>query len=191
MALLATGCPVECFRNVRCVAACGGPVVQDGCSPCPGGTFDDLMCRPDSGADAAPAADAGDSVPFHLIRHDCGPTDGPALRVGLYGSVDPACGGDPSQRSLELFVFATGTDSFPPTSGTAITSTVAMPRGTVTECPGGTPPCRTSQDFTLTFDSYTDDVDASGTYSVTFAGGGTLSGSFDAMWCEREPVLCG
>jgi len=192
IALLVAGCPVTCIRAINCVETCGGPVLQSGCSACPAGTFDDLMCRPDSGADApSPTADAGGGLPFHLIRHDCGPTDGPALRVGLYGGVDPACGGDPSQRSVELFVFASGTDAFPPAAGSVIRSTVAMPRGTVTECPGGTPPCRTSQDFTLTFDSYADGVDASGTYDVTFAGGETTSGSFDAMWCEREPVLCG
>jgi hypothetical protein len=44
------GCPIEeCYRAVRCVEECGGPVVQSGCCPCPEGSFDDLECQPGSG----------------------------------------------------------------------------------------------------------------------------------------------
>lgn len=196
LALLAGCGPVECFRAIRCVESCGGPVLQSGCSPCPAGTFDDLVCRgdagPDSGGRDAAAADApAASLPFHLIRHDCGPADGPALHVGLYTSVDPACGGDPLLPSITLYVYPTGSVTFPPAAGTVITSTAAAPSGMVSACPGGTPPCRTSQDFTVTFDAYADGVDATGTYEATFTDGSTERGSFEAMWCERTPVTCG
>lgn len=50
--------PVECFRAITCVESCGGRVVQSGCSACPAGSFDDLMCRPDSGPDAPDLRDA-------------------------------------------------------------------------------------------------------------------------------------
>lgn len=45
------GCGV-CVRPVRCVAACGAAPVQVGCCACPTGTFDDVSCVADGGADA-------------------------------------------------------------------------------------------------------------------------------------------
>lgn len=214
-ALTTTGCWGQtCIRAIRCVERCGGPIVQSGCNACPGGTFDDLMCTDAAARDAEVASDGGSpadafssdtpmpsdagatsdaptGLPFHLVRHDCGPTDGPALHVGLYASVDPACGGDTTQRSLEIFVYPSGTASFPPAAGTTIVSTAAAPSGTITECPGGSPPCRVSSDFSVTFDTFADDVSATGRYAVTFGDGETTTGTFDATWCEREPILCG
>jgi len=41
----------ECFRAVSCVTACGTTPVQVGCCACPDGTFDDITCTGDAGAD--------------------------------------------------------------------------------------------------------------------------------------------
>ncbi len=46
----------QCLRAVTCVKECGGMVVQSGCCPCPEGTFDDISCRQDGGADSGDAA---------------------------------------------------------------------------------------------------------------------------------------
>lgn len=46
----------ECFRAVNCVKECGGEVLQSGCCPCPPGTFDDISCPLDGGADSGDAA---------------------------------------------------------------------------------------------------------------------------------------
>jgi hypothetical protein len=41
---------VECFRNVDCVAQCGGPVLKSGCCPCAAGTFDSIQCAGSGGS---------------------------------------------------------------------------------------------------------------------------------------------
>lgn len=38
-----------CFRAIDCVNRCGGPVIQSGCCACPSPSFDDIVCRQDSG----------------------------------------------------------------------------------------------------------------------------------------------
>jgi hypothetical protein len=44
----------------------------------------------------------------------------------------------------------------------------------------------------VTFESYVEGDGAAGTFTVTFDGGDTIEGSFDAIWCEpAEPLLCG
>lgn len=37
-------CPMECFRAVSCVVACGGPVTSCGCCTCAPGSFDSIGC---------------------------------------------------------------------------------------------------------------------------------------------------
>jgi hypothetical protein len=60
---LLTGCfpgPQECFREVRCVEACGGEETTAGCGPCPDGTFDSIECpATDAGQDAQTCAPMG------------------------------------------------------------------------------------------------------------------------------------
>ncbi|HEY6560818.1 MAG TPA: hypothetical protein VI072_26255 [Polyangiaceae bacterium] len=38
-----------CFRAIECVNSCGGPVIQSGCCACPPPSFDNIVCRQDSG----------------------------------------------------------------------------------------------------------------------------------------------
>jgi hypothetical protein len=88
-----------------------------------------------------------------------------------------------------------GTDLFfPLVDGTSITSSASgggFGNGTATACPGGTPPCQSSQTWTLTFDTFQDMNSASGSYSITWEDGSNASGRFDASWCEPFPPLCG
>src|SRR5512141_2639316 len=41
---------IECFRNVECVAECGGPVLRSSCCPCAAGTFDRIQCSGSGGS---------------------------------------------------------------------------------------------------------------------------------------------
>lgn len=38
-------CPMECFRAVRCVSECGGPVTECGCCSCAPGSVDAITCH--------------------------------------------------------------------------------------------------------------------------------------------------
>lgn len=126
------------------------------------------------------------------VMNDCGPADGRALRLILWTFPVPECSADPARPSLEFYLYGS---FFPITPGATITVTPpsggGLGDGSATACPGGTPPCRTSQDFTLTFATFTEDAEASGTYSVRHADGTTDSGSFAASWCEAFPPICG
>lgn len=128
------------------------------------------------------------------IRRDCAPDDGLAYRLLLWDQAVPECSADGARRSLSFTIFE-GTDLFFPLSnGTSITSTasgVGFGNGTATACPGGTPPCLSSQSWTLTFDTFEDMSRANGSYSITWEDGSTTSGRFDATWCEVSPPLCG
>jgi hypothetical protein len=76
----------ECVRAVECVSACGGPVVQSGCCPCPTGTFDDLLCLGD-----AAAADGGG--PADAPRGDAAPPDGAVDAAGADATAPPDAAG--------------------------------------------------------------------------------------------------
>ncbi len=144
--------------------------------------------------DAATFADAGTAeYAGSYVTPDCAPDDGPAIRLLMWEVPVPECSADPSHGSLELYIFG-GTDSvFPITAPVTITSSGAgggLGNGSATECPGGTPPCRTSSDWSVTVETYEENAGASGTYTVTFAGE-TVSGRFDASWCSFAPPTCG
>lgn len=154
------------------------------------------------GADAGPRADApatldasgsGDYAGAYLSP-ECAPDDGPALRLTLFDVAVPECSADTSARSLSFYLFSGTDDIFPITAPVTITSSSAgggLGNGSATECPGGSPPCRSSQDWSLTFETFTQDVGATGTYAITFADGSSASGRFDASWCSFAPPTCG
>lgn len=128
------------------------------------------------------------------VSPECAPDDGAALRITLWEAAVPECSADPARRSLSFYLFEGSSTFFPIEPPETITSSSAgggFGNGSATECPGGTPPCRVSQDWSLTFESFLPDAGASGTYSVTFADGETIRGRFDASWCSPAPILCG
>lgn len=141
------------------------------------------------GADASDAGNGAFEGAF--IEDTCAPDDGPAVSVTLYDSLTAACEADGIARTLVITVW--GGTTFPIPPGTTVTSTAVdggLGNGTATLCLGGTAPCLTSADFTVTFDEYVQDDTASGTYSITFAGDNIESGTFDAPWCGGD-ALCG
>lgn len=146
-----------------------------------------------AGGDAGSASDAtvvGAYAGAYVAR-ECGPDDGPALRLTLWDAAVPECGADPDRRSLDVYLHDGASSVFPIEAGETVTSTVAASNGTATECPGGTPPCRSTQDWSITFTTFVQGSRAAGTYRVTFADGAGATGSFDATWCEPVPPLCG
>ncbi len=154
------------------------------------------------GDDAGTGEDAGTSVDAATaggyagayIGPECAPDDGLAYYLTLWDGAVPECSADPARRSLSFYLFE-GTDSFLPiTAPVTINSNRTgggFGNGSATECPGGSPPCRTAESWTLTFETFEDDAGASGTYSLTFADGSTTSGRFDASWCSFAPPMCG
>jgi hypothetical protein len=79
----------ECFRAVRCVAACGQTPVTVGCCGCAAPLFDDLACNGDATADAT-----ADGAKTDGAKTDSsGPTDcGECFRAVTCVT---ACGGTP------------------------------------------------------------------------------------------------
>ncbi len=141
------------------------------------------------GTDAGVAEFAG-----AYIGRDCAPDDGLAYRLVLFQAAVPECSADPSRASLSFWFFE-GTDAiFPLMDGSVVTSSAAgggFGNGTATYCPGGTPPCETSPEFTLRFERFEDLGRAAGTYTVELPTG-TRSGVFDASFCEGfGPPMCG
>ncbi|HEY5960688.1 MAG TPA: hypothetical protein VIV60_29240 [Polyangiaceae bacterium] len=49
----------SCERNLQCVTACGGPVIQDSCCECPLGSFDSYECQPGTGGSTGLGGAAG------------------------------------------------------------------------------------------------------------------------------------
>jgi hypothetical protein len=94
---------VSCFRAVRCRATCGGPILQQGCGPCPTGTIDDLYCTADSGTGDTGAGDTGADASSSDTYPKCVYPDGStraqcasaALSCVWNGSCDPGPGGPP------------------------------------------------------------------------------------------------
>ncbi|RLB52490.1 MAG: hypothetical protein DRJ42_14685 [Deltaproteobacteria bacterium] len=144
----------------------------------------------DSGsADASDSGSTGFDGAF--IEDTCGPADGSAVSITLYDSLTAACAADSTARTLVITVW--GGTTFPIPPGTTVTSTAVdggLGNGSATLCLGGTAPCLTSADFTVTFDEYVQDDSAAGSYSITFAGDRVESGTFDAPWCGGD-ALCG
>jgi hypothetical protein len=145
-----------------------------------------------SAADAFSATDTGVGTSGAFIARDCGPADGPALRLLMSEALDPSsCSHDPLRPSTQFYVHDLGGATLPPAAGATITSTVAASNGTATVCPGGRPPCRLSEDWTLTFVTYDDAAGATGQYVIRFDDGTMAMGNFAATRCESDPPICG
>lgn len=170
----------------------GGPdayAIDDAFVPPPDAfASDDTFTAPD----AFPTDDAGAVAANAFIARDCGPADGFALRLTISDFLDPSsCGADPLRASTGFYIHDLGGATLPPTAGATITSTSSSSNGSASSCPGGSPPCRASDDWSITFDSYSDTDGASGQFSIRWVDGSTSTGAFVATRCESGPVICG
>lgn len=154
----------------------------------------DAPVEPDDDASATDAPSTEDAAVMGnaFIARSCGPADGPALQITISDFRDPSmCTADPLRPSTMFYVHDLGGASLPPTAGATITSTMASSNGSATQCPGGSPPCRLSEDWSITFATYEDRGGATGQYTITWIGGEVSTGTFVATRCEAGPVLCG
>lgn len=136
--------------------------------------------------------DAGPIVGDSFVSRTCGPADGPALTLTISDFLDATtCSADGERASTYFFIHDLGGATIPPTSGATITSSTAESNGTATHCPGGSPPCRLSETWSVTFTTYADDGGASGQYVIMWEGGETSTGTFQATRCTSGPVICG
>jgi len=147
--------------------------------------------------DAAPPAGGPANAPRPRTRdwhhpNDCGPADGLALRLTISAFLElSSCSADPTRASTAFYIHDLGGATLPPTAGSTITSTTASSNGTASSCPGGSPPCRVTEDWTITFDSYAADGGATGQYTIRWVGGEVSTGTFDATRCSTGPLMCG
>lgn len=145
--------------------------------------------------DASVGADGGSSsYAGAYLTPECAPDDGAALSLLLFDAAVPECSADSERRSLTFYIFQGSSLFFPIEAPETITSSAAsggFGNGSATECPGGTPPCRVSMEWSITFETFQEDVGASGSYSITFADGETVTGRFDASWCSPGSIVCG
>lgn len=142
-----------------------------------------------AGGDASTDGGGTSAYAGAYVMDECGPADGQALRVILFDGAVPECSADPDRRSLSLYLYGA---IFPITAGATITSSSASgATASAALCPGGTPPCQTSSDLTVTFDTFVDAASASGSYTITWADGSSDAGTFAAEWCTSGPIVCG
>ena len=141
----------------------------------------------DGGTDSG-SEPSGPSGPATLTP-DCAPDDGPALTLRA-GLDEASCGEDFVAPDGPWVRIALWTD-LPEADGDRVEITADNGKGGIWWYPdGGTTDWHALTDGSVTFDSYTPDGPASGTYTVVLEDGSSLSGTFDASFCDEEP-LCG
>ena len=122
------------------------------------------------------------------IWDDCGPADGPALRMVLDGNRGTIPCDDGGVHLVALYLFA----SLPTTAPATLTvGSDYSAGGSATYCPDYTvESCLNAASGTVEFTTYTHDSAAAGTFTFTLADGTIVTGPFDASWCANSP-LCG
>ena len=197
--MLLSGCPDTTASDDAYVAtedtavrdcACGAPDTPEIDADLP--EIDAALDDAPSLEDAFSASDAPIPTRGEYVGDSCGPADGPALQITISDTLDPSsCSADPLRASTSFYLHDLGGATLPPSAGTTFTSTAAASNGSAVQCPGGSPPCRLSETFSITFTRYEADGGATGQYTITWEGGETATGNFDAVRCESGPVICG
>ncbi|HKE19928.1 MAG TPA: hypothetical protein VKB80_33875 [Kofleriaceae bacterium] len=136
-----------------------------------------------TGADGAAGGDASvGEYSVQFVMPWCGPADQGAVAVVLGEAGGDRCAVDDAEASVRLEVWtrditAPVTFSFAPTE--------AMGSGIV--CPGGEQPCHTFPTGDIRFDTYDEDSGATGSWRLQGGGQDTVTGTFDATWCDPDP----
>jgi hypothetical protein len=196
---LLSGCPGTTASDDAYVAAEDSGVRDCACGAPDTPVIDADLPEIDAPLDDAPSLDDAFSttdaaIPTSgaYVADSCGPADGPALQITISDTLDPtSCSADPMRASTSFYLHDLGGATLPPAAGSTFTSTAAASNGSAVQCPGGSPPCRLSETFSITFTRYEADGGATGQYTITWEGGETSTGNFDAVRCESGPVICG
>jgi hypothetical protein len=152
----------------------GSPTGGDGS---PGG---DGGGDPDGGAgdDAA----AGEFA-VQIIRPSCAPNDGPAVRILLGAEDGEACAVSDDTPYVDLQAWASPAEIVAPAT---FSFAPGESNGAGALCPGGDIACRTFDTGSITFQTFRDGVDASGTF-VMYGEGADVQGDFETTWCVPDP----
>ena len=189
------GCPGTTAPDARVDAASSSDAAASDSSP----SLDTVSPLVDafSADDAFSASDAfsGSDAPHRfnaIVSASCGPADGAALELTVSDAIDRGtCTPDAARASTTFYIHDLGGAVLPPTAGSTITSVDGAINGNASVCPGGSPPCRTSEHWSVTFATFSATGGASGQYTIQWADGTATSGTFDADRCMSRPPVCG
>ena len=120
---------------------------------------------------------------YALIQRSCAPWDGAAIEMTLTKE-RATCQRRPAPY-IEMGVWK----GLPIQPGQVVKFAAISDVGFASRCEREND-CVRAESGEITFDTYKDGVGASGSYVLHFKGGETVSGSFDAKWCEMR-VMCG
>jgi hypothetical protein len=121
---------------------------------------------------------------YALIQNSCAPWDGGAIQVTL-ANEPLQCQGEVHGAHLVLGVWR----GLPLHAGQVVKFSPREDNGFASRCKKEDE-CEAAESGTITFDSVATGKGATGHYEVRFRDGRTITGRFDAKWCEvRE--LCG
>ena len=141
----------------------------------------------ESGTDSGGEGEFED-LGFDLMHMDCGPDDGlePVLEIGLDGE---DCDASAPADALWVRVMISGMASG--VSGGSTYAVGSADLGVWVYPTGGTADYAFPSSGSLTLETYTEETEASGTFFFTMEDGTTVSGSFDAGFCDIPFEPCG
>ncbi len=120
---------------------------------------------------------------YALIQRSCAPWDGPAIEVTI--TEEQATCKRASYPSINMGVWK----ELPIHAGQVVKFASISNLGFASRCVKEGD-CERAESGEITFDAYKDGVSASGSYVLHFKRGETVSGRFDAKWCEMR-MMCG
>lgn len=120
---------------------------------------------------------------YALIQASCAPWDGPAINITLTQE-PPQC-----KRTMEPCISMGVWRGLPIHPGQEVKFGSGSDAGFASRCKK-VGYCERAESGTIIFESYQEGSGASGHYELHFKGGETLSGTFDAKWCDTR-VVCG
>ena len=121
--------------------------------------------------------------PYALIQASCAPWDGAAIEVTL--TKDPGKCDRTDGPYLAIGVWK----GLPIHSGQEVNFDSSSSVGFASQC-AKAGDCERAESGKIVFDKFEQGEGASGHYELLFKGGKTLTGSFDAKWCDKR-VICG
>ena len=118
---------------------------------------------------------------YGLIQSSCAPWDGPAMEVTL--TREPAQCKRTGGPYLAIGVWR----GLPIHAGQTVTLGPTSDAGFASRC-AKTGDCKRAESGTIVFETYQEGSGAKGRYELHFKGGETLTGTFNAKWCENRAI---
>jgi hypothetical protein len=134
-----------------------------------------------------PTAEPGDGPSgTATVTPDCAPDDGSALLISV--GVSSTCGADAPTTPWVRFALWSG---LPNADGDSVTLDASLANGNIWYYDqGGDTDWRVLAGASITFDEYDEAGAINGSYEMTLEDTTTLTGTFDATFCDADPQ-CG